>query len=183
MKRLFAIILSVILSAFILCSFSGCDFALVDEETSTEECSVIDEEESSASIADDFSKNVVIDTQDFTFFVENAERNETTNTWSVKVYMENKTNKPITFSWKEVFVNGCSIDPAWTYEVKAGEKDSTTVSFDMAIFAENEIDTVENLQFTLSVYDEKENILEDTEYLFSLNVSAEETTVIEETIS
>lgn len=174
MKKLLAIVLSMILSVSMLVCFTACDPATVEEECSTEDCSVIDEEESSAS-ADDFSKNVVIDTKDFTFFIDGAEHNEKTNIWSVKVYMENKTDKPITFSWKSVNINKKPIDPSWSYAVKANEKDTDTVEFDMTIFDANDIDRVEFLSFILSVCDEKGKVFNNTEYVFSLAVEPETT--------
>lgn len=171
MKRLFAILLSMLL----IFGFVGCTEPVVEESTTD----VIVEETTIADV--EFNKNVVIDTELFAFYVEGAERNDEASTWSVNVSMENKTDKVLNFSWKEVFINNCNIDPTWSYGVLAETKDTTKVTFHMGNFEANDIEQVENLKFTLSITDEDGNILEDTEYLFSLNVSAEETTVEEET--
>ena len=94
--------------------------------------------------------------------------------------MENKTDKVLTFNWKEVFVNDVAIDPGWASEVAEGESGSGTVIFPLNLLTENNITDVENIKFTLSVTDLKGNILEDTEYIFALVVTDEEETTIEE---
>lgn len=172
MKRLFAILLSMLL----IFGLVGCTEP-VNEETTTE---VISEETTSEGIG--FDKNVVVDTEDFGFYVDGTELNEDAGTWSVKVLMDNKSKDTITFNWKEVFVNDNAIDPGWASEVAAGEKLAGTVIFPLEMFEENDITDVENLKFTLSVTDTKGKVIEDTEYIFSLTVSDEETTIEETTV-
>ena len=176
MKKLFAILLSMLLTVSMICVFTACDSNEVGEEVSTGDVVV---EETSDEIH--FDKNVIIDTEHFCFCVDSAELNETEETWSVKVIMENKTDKVLTFNWKEVFVNDVAVDPGWASEVAEGESDNGTVIFPLSLLAENDITDVENIKFTLSVTDAKGNIVEDTEYIFSLVVTdEEETTVVEE---
>ena len=176
MKKLFAILLSMLLTVSMICVFTACDSNEVGEEVSTGDVAV---EETSDEIH--FDKNVIVDTKDFCFCVDGAELNETEETWIVRVYMESKADKALTFNWKEVFINDTAIDPGWACDVAAGQSDNGIVIFPLSLLTENDIEDVENLKFTLSVTDAKGNILEDTEYIFSLVVTdEEETTVVEE---
>ena len=176
MKKLFAILLSMLLTVSMICVFTACDSNEVGEEITTEDVVV---EETSDEIH--FDKNIIIDTEHFCFCVDSAELNETEETWSVKVVMENKTNKVLTFNWKEVYVNDVAVNPGWASEVAEGESDNGTVIFPLSLLTENDITDVENIKFTLSVTDIKGNILEDTEYIFALVVTDEEETTIDET--
>jgi hypothetical protein len=170
MKRLFAILLSMVL----IFGFVGCA-----KDTANETTTNAIEETTLDGI--EFTKNVTIETENFDFYIDGAELNETDGLWCVKVLMVNKSNKVLTFNWKEVFVNDVAIDPGWASEVAEGEFDNGTVIFPLSLLAENDITDVENIKFTLSVTDTKGNILEDTEYIFSLVVTdEEETTVVEE---
>lgn len=175
MKRLFTILLSMLMAVMMMFSFAGCDLNLVDEESTTEDMTVV-EEITSDGIG--FNKNIVVETDDFGFYVDGVEINQTEETWSVKVFMDNKTDKILTFNWKEVLINDCAIDPDWTSEVAGATREPGTVIFPMALLEEHDIAEVENLKFTLSVIDEKGNIIDDTEYVFSLTVSDEETTTL-----
>lgn len=170
MKRLFAILLSMVL----IFGFVGCAKDIANETTT----SVVEE---TTLDGIEFTKNVTIETENFGFYIDGAELNETDGLWCVKVLMVNKSNKVLTFNWKEVFVNDVAVDPGWASEVAEGESDNGTVIFPLSLLAENDITDVENIKFTLSVTDTKGNILEDTEYIFSLVVTdEEETTVVEE---
>ena len=175
MKRLFAILLSMLMAVMMMFSFTGCDFNLVDEESTTEDTTFV-EEITSDGIG--FNKNIVVETDDFGFYVDGVEVNKTEKTWSVKVFMDNKTDKILTFNWKEVLINDCAVDPDWTSEVAGATREPGTVIFPMALLAEHDITEVENLKFTLSVVDEKGNVIDDTEYVFSLTVSDEDITAL-----
>lgn len=170
MKRLFAILLSMLL----IFGFVGCA-----KDTANETTTSVIEETTLNGI--EFTKNVIIETENFGFYIDGAELNETDGLWCVKVLMVNKSNEVLTFNWKEVFVNDCSIDPVWSSEISKDTVEHGTVIFPLEMLEENDIDNVENLKFTLSVTDVKGNVIEDTEYIFALTVS-EETTVEETTI-
>ena len=93
MKRLFAILLSMLL----IFGLVGCTKS-VDEETTID---IISEEITSEEI--EFDKNVVVDTEDFGFYVDGAELNEDAGTWSVKIFMDNKeANKRKLKKWIKI---------------------------------------------------------------------------------
>jgi len=73
--------------------------------------------------------------------------------YTVKVYLENNTDKELMFSVDDVSVNGFMCDPFWASTVSAGKKANEKITFSEAAFAENGIEAVEEITFTLHVYD------------------------------
>ena len=73
--------------------------------------------------------------------------------YTVKVYLENNTEKDLMFSVDDVSVNGFMCDPFWASTVAAGKKANEKITFSEAAFAENGIEAVEEISFTLHVYD------------------------------
>lgn len=73
--------------------------------------------------------------------------------FDVKVFLENKTEKNLMFSLSDVSVNGFMIDPFWASSVAAGKKANETVTFLESDFKTNGIEAVEEITFTLRVYD------------------------------
>lgn len=73
--------------------------------------------------------------------------------YGVKVFLENKTDKNLMFSVKDVSVNGFMIDPFWASTVAAGKMANETITFLESDFKENGIDAVTEITLTLNVYD------------------------------
>lgn len=73
--------------------------------------------------------------------------------YTVKVYLENNTEKDLMFSVDDVSVNGFMCDPFWASTVAAGKKANEKITFSEAAFKENGIEAVEEISFTLHVYD------------------------------
>ena len=80
---------------------------------------------------------------------------ETDPVWgyTVKVFLENKTDKDLMFSVDDVSVNGYMCDPFWASSVAPGKKANEKISFSEKSFLENGIETVEEIALTLRVYD------------------------------
>ena len=57
------------------------------------------------------------------------------------------------FSVSEVSVNGFMCDPFWAATVSAGKKANEQITFFASDFESNGIETVEEITFTLKVYD------------------------------
>ena len=112
-----------------------------------------------------FEEVVVADTDDLTFIVKGTQTDNMWGTWDIKVFVENKTDKTLMFTWEDVSVNGYMIDPFWGTEVSAGKKENTAVSFFVSNFEENDISTVEEIEFTLWVYHSDEETWDMTDYL------------------
>ena len=73
--------------------------------------------------------------------------------YTVKIYLENNTDKELMFSVDDVSVNGFMCDPFWASTVAAGKKANEKITFSEAAFKENGIEAVEDISFTLHVYD------------------------------
>ena len=73
--------------------------------------------------------------------------------YGVNVYLENKTDKELVFSLGEVSVNGYMCDPFWATTVSAGKKANEQITFFESDLEANGIENVEEISFTLNVYD------------------------------
>ena len=77
------------------------------------------------------------------------------NIWgyTVRCYLENKTDKFLTFSWDDVSVNGFMIDPFWATTVAPGMRAYAEIYFIDSMFEENGITDVEEIGFLLRISD------------------------------
>ncbi len=80
-------------------------------------------------------------------------------TWNV--FVENKTEQELMFTVQNVSVNGFMCDPFWATAVDAGKKSNSTVSWLDSTLEENGIEKVEEITFTLRVYDSNDWLAED----------------------
>ncbi len=96
---------------------------------------------------------VFVDDENCTFKITDVEPD---NLWgyTLKVDLENKTNSNLMFSVNDVSVNGYMCDPFWATSVQAGKKAKSDISFSEEKLEELGITDVEEIEFTLSVYDE-----------------------------
>ena len=105
----------------------------------------------------------VADDANSLFVIEWADA-EDPSAYTVHVYMENKTDRNLMFAWDMVSVNDVMVDPFWATVVPAGKKACAEVHFFRSELADNGIEEVENIEFTLLVsdYDDWEggNLLE-----------------------
>jgi hypothetical protein len=74
----------------------------------------------------------------------------------MKLFIENKEDENLMFSIRDASVNGFMIDPFWANEVAAGKKANETVTFLKSDLEKNGIETVEEITFTLVVYESDE---------------------------
>ena len=105
------------------------------------------------SNSDTNSKEVVlVENENITVKVTGT---ETDSIWgyTLKVFLENKTDKNLMFSVDDVSVNGFMCDPFWASTVAAGKKANEKITFSESAFKENGIEAVEEISFTLHVYD------------------------------
>jgi hypothetical protein len=179
MKRLFAILLSMLLTAMMIIGFTGCDFnfnSITNGDVTPGDVTPgnIIEEEYTNEIY--FEELPMILSSRFVFTVENAERNEDIGIWGVNVIIENKSLEPLSFSVDNVVINGIDFSPAWICEVFANETVNGTITFNLSEFEENQIELVETIEFTLNVLDKDGNVINDVEHQFSLTVAHEPTT-------
>lgn len=81
--------------------------------------------------------------------------------YTLKVYLENRTDKNLMFSVEDAAVNGFMCDPFWAAEVRAGMKANEQISFSTGDFEANGIREVTDILFTLHVYDSDDWMAED----------------------
>lgn len=81
--------------------------------------------------------------------------------YTLNVYLENKTDKELMFTVDEVSINRFMCDPFWAESVAAGMKSNSTIYWFESSLAENSITDVEEIHFTLRVYDANDFFAED----------------------
>lgn len=161
MKKLLVLMMVVVMG--LSCVACG------DNTSSTSEAESVEQIEATENINEKtFEEVVLVDNENLTFIVKDAILDETWGTWDLKVFIENKTDMPLMYSWDDVSVNGYMIDPFWGTSVEPGKKENTSISFYLTTFEENNIETVEEIILTLSVYNDDtwEDILKEE---FKLN--------------
>lgn len=95
---------------------------------------------------------VIIDNENCSFVIKSASQNAYVG-MTVEVLLENKTDKTLLFTWNNTSVNGFMHDPFWAEEVAAGKKANSTVSFDTYQLENYGVESVDEIEFTLYVYD------------------------------
>lgn len=145
-------ILSVLSMFALILSFAGCGSTETSNNEPTQETAA-QETTAQETTEPKFQEKVIVDNENCTFKITNIEPD---NEWgyTLKVYIENKTDKNLMFSWDDVSVNGYMCDPFWAATVQGGKKSIEEISFSTSDFEELGIEDVENIEFKLSVYDD-----------------------------
>ena len=94
----------------------------------------------------------VADDENIRFDIEWAD-GEDTSKFTVYVYLENKTDRNLMYSWDMVSVNGFMIDPFWAMSVAAGKRACSEITFYRSDLETNGITEVSDVEFTLLVSD------------------------------
>lgn len=94
---------------------------------------------------------VIADNDEFAFILLDVDEN---NFWgyTINAYLENKTDHIVMFSWDDVSVNGYMIDPFWATSVVPGSRKISGINFSDSSFEENNIETVDEVEFSLRVH-------------------------------
>lgn len=108
-----------------------------------------------------FEENVLVNNDKITFTVTGVKQDPIWG-YTLQVFVENKTDKNLMFSMDDVSVNGFMVDPLWAESIAPGKKSNGEIRFSEKSFKDNGIETVEELEFTLRVYNEKDWSEEDT---------------------
>ena len=111
--------------------------------------------DNSADAQSTFSQ-VLVDTEDLYFAIKQA-RTDAALGYEWKVYIENRTDQNLMFSFEKVSVNGVMCDPFWAEIVCAGKSAYSTVLWDHNSLEENDIAKIEQISLPLTVYSD-ENI-------------------------
>ena len=107
---------------------------------------------------------VIADDENVRFVIEDTL--DASSSYTLQVYMENKTDRNLMYSWDLVSVNGKMIDPFWAASVTAGKRACSEISFYRNDLEANDISDISEIEFKLIVsdYDDWEagNLLEQT---------------------
>lgn len=93
---------------------------------------------------------VLFDNEYATMVIEGSQE-DTLWGYSLKVYLENKTNQNLLFSVSDAAVNGFMCDPFWAVEVAAGKRCVSDISWFADTLKENGITEVESITLPVSV--------------------------------
>ena len=164
-------ILSLILACLLLLSLAACGGEGSGMQTTTVPSAtdeIINEATTEATDAATeapteapFEEIVIVDNDDYTFSITDIAK-ESLWGYTIRVFVENKTNAEAIFSWDAVSVNGFMCDPFWAVSLPAGLKTNEDISFFQEDFDLNGITEVTDITFTLGVSD-----AESWETLFS----------------
>ena len=154
MKRIF-----VLLSALTLVlSLAACGAAPSTNETLSNPS--VSTSEPKPSQTPEFSPLTLVDNDQITVKITGIDADGFLG-YTLKVFLENKTDKELMFSTDDVSVNGFMCDPFWASSVAAGKKANEEISFSEGDFEKNGITAVEEIVFTLSVYDSNDILADD----------------------
>lgn len=144
-------IMSLLLAVFGCVSLVACGATETTEPAATEATTDNSGEEKNTG----FEEKVFVDDENCTFKITEIDPD---NEWgyTLKAYLENKTDKNLMYAMEDVSVNGFMCDPFWAETVQAGKKSKSEISFFEENFAELGIENVEEIEFTLRVYDEND---------------------------
>ena len=104
--------------------------------------------------ASDFSQ-VLVDNEDLCFAIKNVRDNAALG-YEWKVYVENRTDRNLMFSFERVSVNGVMCDPFWAEVINAGKKGNCEITWMRDSLQEKQIGDVTRVDFTLNVYNDED---------------------------
>ena len=105
-------------------------------------------------------EQVVVDNDKGTLIIQSVEPDGFWG-YTLNVYMENKTDSDMTFSWDDVSVNGYMVDPYWASSCPGHSAAYSSISFSDSDFEENGIEEVEEIEYTLRMYNSEDYEVDD----------------------
>ena len=108
---------------------------------------------SSEDASDSFSQ-VIVDREDLYFAIKEVKTDEALG-YSWKVYLENRTDKNLMFSFEKVSLNGVMCDPFWAEVIPAGQKGNAEILWMRDSLEERQLAApITRADFTLNVYND-----------------------------
>lgn len=162
-------ILSFFTALGLVCSLAACVSESSGQETGTDPgvttaptvSGTLPQEEPSEAPMDPFDEIILVDDENVTAKITGVEPNGLFG-YTLKVFLENKTDLQLMFSVDNVSVNGFMCDPFWASIVDAEKKANEQICFMESDFELNGIEEVTDVTFTLKVYDSNDLM---TDYL------------------
>ena len=106
------------------------------------------------------SDNVVVDNEYVTVIVTGYEQDDIWG-YTANLFLVNKTDKTVMFDVEDDSVNGFMIDSYYAESLAAGKCAFSSMSWSNEDLEENDITKVEEIEFTLEVYDPEDWMAED----------------------
>ena len=111
-----------------------------------------DKSQPSGSSDSSFSQ-VIVDNEDLYFAIKNV-RTDAALGYTWKVYVENRTDRNLMFSFEKTSVNGVMCDPFWAEVVNSGKKGNCEITWMRDALQKRQIEEVTQVDFTLNVYND-----------------------------
>ncbi len=123
----------------------------------------------------EFQETVLVDNKDILFKITAAESDPIWG-YTLRVQVENRTEKDLMFALNDVSVNGYMCDPYFALTVTGGMKANRDISFSPDEFEQIGIQNVTDIEFELRVYDSldwsAEEVFEDTFTIYPMGKDA-----------
>ena len=98
-------------------------------------------------------QQVLVDREDLYFAIRDVKDDGALGyTW--QVYVENRTDKNLMFSFERVAVNGVMCDPYWAEVIAAGKKGNCEIVWLRDSLDQRQITDVRKVEFTLNIYND-----------------------------
>ena len=98
-------------------------------------------------------QQVLVDREDLYFAIRDVKDDSALGyTW--QVYVENRTDKNLMFSFERVAVNGVMCDPYWAEVIAAGKKGNCEIVWMRDSLDQRQIADVRRVEFTLNIYND-----------------------------
>jgi len=163
-------ITSVDESQFTLYIFDGADFMaepVVNEVFHIYPTGLIADSFTSLQRAAVKGEQVIVDNEDACFIIEPMD--EDADSYILRCYLANKTDRVLLYVWEDVQVNGIAMDPLWSAQVDAGKQAYAQITFDRVALERVGVELPEEITFRLTAMDsedwEAEPVL-DGEYTY-----------------
>ncbi len=168
MKKLIIILTTTLL----LLAMTGCGKEDIHQETGTDPTPTTTQSAATQSpstqtttapstqAAPVFQEIVLVDNEQITVKITGV-TTDPLRGYTLKVFLENKTDKELLFTMDGTSVNGFMCDPFWAEIVAADKKSNSNISWLESDFEENGIEIVEEISFRLRVYDSNDWLAED----------------------
>lgn len=98
-------------------------------------------------------QQVLVDQEDLYFAIRDV-KDDSALGYSWQVYVENRTDKNLMFSFERVAVNGVMCDPYWAEVIAAGKKGNCEIVWLRDSLDRRQLTDVRKVEFTLNVYND-----------------------------
>lgn len=132
---------------------SGAADSAADSDAAKSAAGANDAAESAAGANDANFSKVIVDREDLYFAIKDV-RSDSALGYTWKLYVENRTDKNLMFTFEKVSVNGVMCDPFWAEIITAGKKGNCEVTWMRDAFEARGIGDVYEVDFTLNVYND-----------------------------